>query len=30
MVDVDLENIETYKGAIDFYKDLTMELKKLI
>ena len=30
MVDVDLENIETYKGAIDFYKDLTMELEKLI
>lgn len=30
MVDVDVENIETYKGAIDFYKDLTMELKKLI
>ena len=30
MIDVDLENIETYKGAIDFYKDLTMELKKLI
>lgn len=30
MVDVDLEDIETYKGAIDFYKDLTMELKKLI
>ena len=30
MVDVDLENIETYKGAIDFYKDLTMELKKVI
>lgn len=30
MVDVDLENIETYKNAIDFYKDLTMELEKLI
>ena len=30
MDDVDVENIETYKGAIDFYKDLTMELKKLI
>ena len=30
MVDVDLEDINTYKGAIDFYRELTKELKKLI
>ena len=30
MVDVDLEDINTYKGAIDFYRDLTTELKELI
>ena len=30
MVDVDLENIETYKGAIDFYKELINELEQLI
>lgn len=27
IVDVDLEDINTYKGAIDFYKDLIQELK---
>ena len=30
MVDVDLEDINTYKGAIDFYRELTEELKELI
>ena len=30
MVDVDLEDINTYKGAIDFYKDLINELKSLV
>ncbi len=30
MVDVDLEDINTYKGAINFYRELTKELKKLI
>jgi len=30
MVDVDLEDINTYKGAINFYRKLTKELKKLI
>ena len=30
MVDVDLEDINTYKGAIDFYRELTKELKELI
>lgn len=30
MVDVDLEDINTYKGAIDFYRELTEELKKII
>lgn len=30
MVDVDIENKDTYKGAIDFYKELTKELKELI
>lgn len=30
MVDVDLENIKTYKGAIKFYNELIEELKKLI
>ena len=30
MVDVDLEDINTYKGAIDFYRDLTQELKELV
>lgn len=30
MVDVDLEDIATYKGAIDFYKDLADALKSLI
>ena len=29
MVDVDLEDSNTYKGAIDFYKELTHELQKL-
>ena len=29
MVDVDLEDINTYKGAIDFYRELTKELKEL-
>ena len=30
MVDVDLENINTYEGAIDFYNKLIGELKDLI
>ena len=30
MVDVDLEDIRTYEGAIDFYKELIKELKKVI
>ena len=30
MVDVDLEDINTYKGAINFYRELIKELKKLI
>ena len=30
MVDVDLEDINTYKGAIDFYRELTEKLKELI
>lgn len=30
MVDVDIENKDTYKGAIDFYRELTKELKELI
>lgn len=30
MVDVDLEDINTYKGAIDFYRELTEELKESI
>lgn len=30
MVDVDLEDINTYKGAIDFYRQLTNELKEMI
>ena len=30
MVDVDLEDINTYKGAINFYKELIDELQKLI
>ena len=30
MVDVDLENINTYEGAIDFYNKLILELKDLI
>ena len=30
MVDVDIEDINTYKGAINFYRNLTNELKKLI
>ena len=30
MVDVDLEDINTYKGAISFYKELIDELKLLI
>ena len=30
MVDVDLEDINTYKGAIEFYRELTNELKELI
>ena len=30
MVDVDIENKETYKGAIDFYRELIKELKELI
>ena len=30
MVDVDLEDINTYKGAINFYRELTKELKDLI
>ena len=30
MVDVDLEDSNTYKGAIDFYKELIYELKKLV
>ena len=30
MVDVDIENKNTYKGAIDFYRELTKELKELI
>ena len=28
MVDVDLEDVNTYKGAIDFYNELIDELKK--
>ena len=30
MVDVDIEDINTYKGAINLYRNLTNELKKLI
>lgn len=30
MVDVDLENIETYKGAIEFYNELIKELQEMI
>ena len=30
MVDVDLEDSNTYKGAIDFYRELIKELKELV
>ncbi len=30
LVDVDLENIKTYEGAIEFYKELIEELKRVI
>lgn len=30
MVDVDLEDINTYKGAIDFYRELTDELQEMV
>ena len=30
LVDVDLEDIKTYEGAIDFYKELIEELNNLL
>ena len=30
MVDVDLEDVNTYKGAIDFYNEMIDELEKLL
>jgi oligoendopeptidase F len=30
MVDVDLESIDTYKGAIDFYDELINELEEIV